>query len=162
MKAFVLGVLLFSLPVLAADIKMLDIQSDVDGDMQANITIQIQDDSTIETIVYINPTKPTESWTVDQLNQDKATLVKKSGVAVIQISAESESNNSLIFNIHYLYKYNVFGSDRRVKQLRFHYVAPTNLYEAIDMDTQKVITHARVVARMDGAKQKGVDRIDTW
>jgi hypothetical protein len=161
LKAFLL-VALLSLPVFAADFKMLDIKSDVDGDLQANIVIQVKADTTIENIVYNNPTKPTEVWSVSELNNDKAALVKKSGVAVIEISTETITKNSLKFNIHFLYKYGVFGSDRRLKQLKMYYVAPSNLWETIDLDTKNIITNAIVIARMDGKKQKGVERIDTW
>ena len=162
MKSLLLVALLFALPALAADIKMLDIKSDVDGDLTANIAIQVKADTTIQNVVYNNPTKPTEIWSVSDLNNDKVTIVKKSGVAVVEVSAETITKNSFFFNIHFLYKYGLFGSDRRLKQLKFYYVAPSNLYQVMDVDTKKVITNALFVARMDGGKQKGVDHIETW
>ena len=68
----------------------------------------------------------------------------------------------MYFNITYLYKYALTGSDRRLKQLKMSYVAPTDLYETMDMDTQQIVTNALFVARMDGGKQKGIDHIETW
>ena len=162
MKSLLVVALFFALPVLAADIKMLDIKSDVDGDLTANISIQVKTDTTIQNVVYNNPTKPTEVWSVSELNKDKASIVKKSGVAVVELSAETITKNSFFLNIHFLYKYGLFGSDRRVKQLKMFYVAPSNIYQTMDMDTKKIVTNALVVARMEGSKQKGVERIDTW
>lgn len=162
MKSLLVVALFFALPVLAADIKMLDIKSDVDGDLTANISIQVKTDTTIQNVVYVNPTKPTEVWSVSELNKDKASIVKKSGVAVVELSAETITKNSFFLNIHFLYKYGLFGSDRRVKQLKMFYVAPSNIYQTMDMDTKKIVTNALVVARMEGSKQKGVERIDTW
>lgn len=162
MKSLFVVALLFSIPIYAADFKMLDIKSDVDGDLSANIMIQVKADTTIQNIVYNNPTKPTEVWSVATLNKEKASIVKKSGVAVVELSAETITKNSFFLNIHFLYKYGLFGSDRRVKQLKMFYVAPSNIYQTMDMDTKKIVTKALVVARMDGGKQKGVDRIDTW
>ncbi len=162
MKTFLLAALLFSLPALAADIKMLEIKSNVDGDLTASISIQVKTDTTIQNVVYINPTKPTEVWSVSDLNKEKASIVKKSGVAVVELSTEPITKNSFILNIHFLYKYGLFGSDRRVKQLKMFYVAPSNIYQAMDMDTKKIVTNILVIARMDGGKQKGVERIDTW
>ncbi|MBC7458154.1 MAG: hypothetical protein H7235_07745 [Bdellovibrionaceae bacterium] len=162
MKSLLVLALFFVLPVLAADIKMLDIKSDVDGDLAAEILIQTKADTTIQNVIYKNPTKPTEVWAMTDLNNDKVTIVKKSGVAVVEISAETITKNSFLFNIHFLYKYGLFGSDRRLKQLKMFYIAPSNLYQTMDMDTKKIITNALFVARMEGGKQKGVDRIDTW
>ncbi len=162
MKLLILAALLFSLPTLAADFKMLDIKSNVDGDLTATLVIQVNTDSTIENVVYNSPTKPTQTWSVADLNNDKVTIIKKTGVAVVEISAETLTNNSMYFNITYLYKYALTGSDRRLKQLKMSYVAPTDLYETMDMDTQQIVTNALFVARMDGGKQKGIDHIETW
>ena len=162
MKVIILGALLFSLQSLAADFKMLDIQSDTDGDLTANLVIQVKADTTIKNVVYNNPTKPTESWSVEDLNKDKVTIIKRSGVAVVEISAETLNKSSMYFNITYLYKYNLFGSDRRVKKLKMFYVAPANLYQTMDMDTKQIVTNALFISRMENGKQKGIDRIDTW
>lgn len=162
MKTLLLAALLFSLPVVAADIKMLDIKSDVDGNQTATISIQALSDTTIQNVVYSNPMKPTQVWAMTSLNQNKVVIVEKKGVAVIEISAQTLSKNSFLFNIYFLYKYGLFGSDRRLKQLKMFYVAPSNLYQTMDVDTKKIITNAVFVARMEGDKQKGIERIDTY
>ena len=162
MKSLLVVALFFALPVLAADIKMLDIKSDVDGDLTANILIQTKADTTIQNVVYNNPTKPTEVWSVSDLNKTKISIVKKSGVAVVELSAETITKNSFVLNIHFLYKYGVFGSDRRVKQLKMFYVAPSNIYQTMDMDTKKIITKVLFVTRVEDGKEKGVDHIETW
>ena len=76
MKLLILAALLFSLPTLAADFKMLDIKSNVDGDLTATLVIQVNTDSTIENVVYNSPTKPTQTWSVADLNNDKVTIIK--------------------------------------------------------------------------------------
>ncbi len=162
MKSFLLATLLFSIPALSADIKMLEVTSDEPSAVVSIIAIQVQPDFTIENVVYKNPTKPIEVWTVADLNKNKVTLLQKNGISIVEISAQTMKKDDIVFNITYLYKYGLFGSDRRVKQLRMHYVAPSNLFETVDMDTQKVVTHAVFVARIEGGKQKGVDHIDTY
>ena len=162
MKTLLLTALLFSLPVVAADIKMLDIKSDVDGNQTATISIQALSDTTIQNMVYNNPIKPTQVWAMASLNQNKVVIVEKKGVAVIEVSAQTLTKNSFLFNIYFLYKYGLFGSDRRLKQLKMFYVAPSNLYQTMDVDTKKIITNAVFVARMEGDKQKGIERIDTY
>ncbi|MBC7752990.1 MAG: hypothetical protein H7Z71_02050 [Moraxellaceae bacterium] len=162
MKTLLLAALLFSLPTLAADIKMLEIKSDVDGNQTATILIQALTDSTIQNVVYSNPIKPTQTWTVSSLNQNKVVIIEKKGVAVVEISAKTLTKNSFLFNINFLYKYGIFGSDRRLKQLKMFYVAPSNLYQTMDVDTNKIITNAIFIARMEGDKQKGIERIDTY
>ncbi len=162
MKTLLLAALLFSLPTLAADIKMLEIKSDVDGNQTATILIQALTDSTIQNVVYSNPIKPTQTWTVASLNQNKVVIIEKKGVAVVEISAKTLTKNSFLFNINFLYKYGIFGSDRRLKQLKMFYVAPSNLYQTMDVDTKKIITNAIFIARMEGDKQKGIERIDTY
>ena len=162
MKSLLLAALLFSLPTLAADIKMLEIKSDVDGNQTAIISIQASTDSTIQNVVYSNPLKPTQTWTVSFLNQNKVVIIEKKGVAVVEISAQTLTTNSFLFNINYLYKYGLFGSDRRLKQLKMFYLAPSNLYQTMDVDTKKIITNAVFIARMEGDKQKGIERIDTY
>lgn len=141
---------------------MLNVQTDADP-RTAIISIDALADTTIDKIVYTIAPDPAKAFSVVDLNKSKATIIKKGPVAVLEISAKSVSKNNLVLSVIYLYKYSIFGSDRRTKKLQMYYVTPTDLYETRDLDTNKVVLNAYAYVRYDsGGNAAGIDRIETW
>lgn len=165
MKKLILGLIVFStLGASANQIKLLEIKSDQKPNAEpATLSIEVNQDSKIENIIYVDPDKPTDirKFSVDQLKQKPRAIVDQGPVSVVEISAQPITINSLYLNIKYLYKFKVFGSERHDKKLKIFYESPTNVYLVTDTDTNKVVTKALTIIRMEGSKQKGIDHIET-
>ena len=162
MKTFIF-IFLFINSLFAADIHMMNVQSDIEGDDVAKIGLQVSTDTTIQSILYQNyPNTPYRNFLITDLNKKSETIVKKGPVKIVELSTESITNNSINVLIHYIYEYKLTGSERRIKKIRMSYLSPLNAYVAIDTDTHKIITNAFFYVRIVNGKQVGVDRIETW
>lgn len=165
MKSLILAVALLAFQAKAQDIQMLTIKTDVDTTQTGLMQLRVLPDTTFTHVVYglENDTEPAKEITFDKLNKGKVAILKKGPIAVVELSAKSLAKNDAVISVHYLYKYSVFGSDRRVKQVQMYFLSPANLYETRDMDTQKVITNAFAYARYDAnGDAAGIERIETW
>lgn len=162
MRKIILIGMLYSFQAFAGNIEMVRIQTDADSSQSAVMSIETLADSTIKNISYDLNQNGGKVFSVENLNKSKATIFKKGPVAILEIFTKSISNNNIILMVRYLYNFSIFGSDRRVKQLQMHYVAPSNSYETVDMDTQKVIRNAYAYVRYVKGEAKGIDRIETW
>ncbi len=165
MKALLLTIALLTFQAQAQDLKMLTIQTDVDTTQTGIMHLRVLSDTTFTHVVYglENDSEAPKAIAVDKLNKSKVSILKKGPVAVVELSAKSTTNNDMILSVHYLYKYSIFGSDRRVKKVQMYYLSPANMYETRDMDTQKVITNAYAYARYDSSGDPaGIERIETW
>lgn len=141
---------------------MLTVQSDFDKNITADLLIQTQESQAIQNILY-NLGDEQKIFSVEELNQSKKAIIKKGPVAILEISTEAQAANDIILSIRYLYNFSFFGSDRKTKQLQIRYVAPSNSFETIDLDTQKTVNNAFAYVRYGSDGQvKGIDRIETW
>ena len=161
MKSLLFLTMLFSLRAYAEEIKMLTVQSDFDTNRTAEMLIQTQNNQSITNILY-HLGDEQKIFSIEDLNKSKKAIIKKGPVAILEISTESKSATDLILSIRYLYNFSFFGSDRRTKKLQMHYVAPSNTYETIDLDTEKAVRNAFAYVRYDNGQAKGIDRIETW
>lgn len=166
MKTLILSLaLLFSFSAQADVIKMLSLQTDADTTQTGTVSIHTLADTTFTDVEYGIDQDPNSNKMISiaDLNKSYQTIVKKGPVAALELAAKSSSKNDMIVSVRYLYKFSIFGSDRRVKKLQMYYVAPTNLYETRDVDTGKVVTNAYAYVRYDGnGDPAGIDRIETW
>lgn len=165
MKTLILATLLLAFGAQADTVKMLTLQTDGDTTKTGEMFIETLADTTFDNVVYgiIGDTEGPKSIKVDKLNKSKVSIFKKGPVAVLELSAKSATKNDMILSVHYLYKFSIFGSDRRVKNLRMYYVSPSNQYETVDPTTNKVITNAFAYVRYDNnGDVAGIDRIETW
>ncbi len=165
MKTLIVAALFFSLSAQAEVIKMLSLQTDADTTQTGTVSIEVAADTTFLNVSYGIDQDPTstKNISVADLNKSYVTIVKKGPVAALELAAKSASKNDMMVSVRYLYKFSIFGSDRRVKKLHMYYVAPTNLYETRDPDTNKVVTNAFAYVRYDSSGDAaGIDRIETW
>jgi hypothetical protein len=164
LKKFILAtVLLLNISAFAENIHMMDINSDAEGDETAKIALQVNTKKSIESILYQNyPNNPYQNFPLEKLNKDSEAIVKKGPAKIVQIATETITATSIKFFIHFIYEYKVFGSDKRVKELKMYYVAPTNLWETMDTETKKVVTKAFFYVNVIKGKQVGINRIETW
>lgn len=164
MKQILLAIIyLITTSAYALDVPMMEVQSDIDGDEVAHIALQVSASTRIESVLYQNyPNTPYRNFSIEDLNKDKETIVKKGPAKIVEIATETISKNSIYFFIHYIHEYKLVGSDKRVKTLKMYYVSPTNLWETQDTDTKKVVTKAFFYVNEVNGKQKGIDRIETW
>lgn len=162
-KIILAAALLFNISAFAENVHMMEINSDVEGDETAKIALQVSAKKVIESVLYQNyPSSPYQNFPLEKLNKDSEAIVKKGPAKIVQISTESISATSIKFFIQYIYEYKVFGSDKRVKELKMYYVAPTNLWETMDTETKKIVTKAFFYVNVIKGKQVGINRIETW
>jgi hypothetical protein len=164
LKKIILAVgLLLNISAFAENVHMMEINSDVEGDETAKIALQVNAQKVIGSVLYQNyPNTPYKNFPIENLNKDSETIVKKGPAKIVQIATETINKSSIYFFIHYIYEYNIFGSDKRVKKLKMYYVSPSNLWETMDTDSKKVVTKAFFYVNFINGKQVGINRIETW
>lgn len=141
--------------------QLFDIKSEIDGDETAYMMLEEGAGHAFMNLQYKKPGQ-VRTFSIDSLNKSKQAIVTKGPVDVVSLSVNSSSATSMTLNIHYLYQYNIVGSDRRVKKLKVSFNAPANRIMTIDVDSGREIRHAYVYVRTEGGKEKGIDRIETW
>lgn len=152
---------LFSLNLFATEIPMIDVVAEAQPNSTGYIDLAVANDSTFLGLAF-KAENEVENVTIQDLNKKKSTIIKQGPVDIISVSAKSSSSNSMLLSIHYLYQFKLINSIYKVKQLKMYYVSPTNLYETVDVDTNKVVTHAYGYSHFVNGDVKGISRIETW
>ena len=147
----------------AASVHMVEITSDSAGDAPAQVALNIGLNSKIEGILYQNmPNAEYKNFPLLDLNVNRKALVTKGPVKIVEIGTESITATSIYFYIHYIYEYKLFGSDRRFKKLKMSFVSPLNMFETIDTDTKKSVSHAFFRVNIIKGKEVGIATVDTY
>jgi hypothetical protein len=153
---------LFSLQLFAAEIEMMDVVAQEQPGTVGRISLEVDDNNSNFLNLFFRDDVEEKSASIADLNKKKITIVNKGPVDVVSVSAKSSNSHSMILNVHYLYHFKLFGSIYKVKQFKMHYLAPSNTYETIDVDTNKVIKHAYAYTNYVNGEVKGVSHIETW
>lgn len=161
MKALLLSLItLITLSAQAESIPMLDVKSESEPAETGYMNLNVENTNFVS--LNFTDVKANRDILITTLNQQKVKLIFKGPIDIVLVSAQSLSANSMILNVHYLYEHKLINSIYKVKKLKMYYVAPSNLYETMDMDTQKVVRHAYAYTRFINGQQKGIERIETW
>lgn len=153
---------LFSLNLFAAEIQMMDVVAEEQPGTVGRISLDVDDNNSNFLNLFFRDDVEEQSASIADLNKKKIAIVKKGPVDVVSVSAKSSSSHSMILNVHYLYHFKLFGSIYKIKQFKMHYLSPSNTYETVDVDTNKVIKHAYAYTHFVNGEVKGVSHIETW
>lgn len=145
----------------AKNIKLIDIKSEIDSDI-TQIGISTANGKSISHVYFQDPTKPILLFTMDELASDKRTIVKKSIVPIIQLSAESITPTRFILNVHYMHHYKLVGSVKKVKPFKVSYIGPADNFEIVDTETKKAVKNAFARVNTVNGKEVGISTIETW
>lgn len=143
-------------------VPMIDVVAEAEPSSVGYINLNVQDDSTFDSLNFTDKVKENKTISIADLNKKKVAILSKGPVNIVSVSAKSLTNNSMLVNVHYLNEYKLIGSKYKIKQVKVYYVAPSNLYETMDVDTNKVITHAYAYSNIIGGQIRGISRIETW
>ena len=152
---------LFSLNLFAAEIEMMDVVAEEQPGTVGRISLEVDNNSNFLKLFFRDDVEE-KSASIADLNKKKVSIVNKGPVDVVSVSAKSSTSYSMILNVHYLYHFKLFGSIYKIKQFRMNYLSPSNTYETVDVDTNKVIKHAYAYTNYVNGEPKGVSRIETW
>lgn len=152
---------LFSLNLFAAEIEMMDVVAEEQPGTVGRISLDVDNNSNFLKLFFRDDVEE-KSASIADLNKKKISIVNKGPVDVVSVSAKSSTSYSMILNVHYLYHFKLFGSIYKIKQFRMNYLSPSNTYETVDVDTNKVIKHAYAYTNYVNGEPKGVSRIETW
>lgn len=152
---------LFSLNLFAAEIEMMDVVAEEQPGTVGRISLEVDNNSNFLKL-FFRADAEEKSALIADLNKKKVSIVNKGPVDVVSVSAKSSTSQSMILNVHYLYHFKLFGSIYKIKQFRMNYLSPSNTYETVDVDTDKVIKHAYAYTNYVNGEPKGVSRIETW
>lgn len=161
MKSMVMSVLfaagiIFGSTAHAERFDVLTIGSNVDGNDTE--TLEVEMSGAAITNIHFKG----KAYDVARLAKKPATVISKSGVAVVEFLSENVKSTSFTLVIRYLYEYKLIGSDRRTKKISVTYDSGRKDFQLKDRDTGKTIKNAYTYVRIVDGKQKGIDRIETW
>lgn len=163
MKSLLIAIVSFlSLNSFAAEIHMMDVVAEEQPNTVGRISLDVDDNSSNFLNLFFRDEVELKSATIAELNKKKISIVSKGPVDVVSVSAKSSNSHSMILNVHYLNHFKLFGSVYKVKQFKMYYLSPSNTYETVDVDTNKVITHAYAYTNFVNGQAKGVSHIETW
>lgn len=153
---------LFSLNLFAAEIQMMDVVAEEQPGTVGRISLDVDNNNSNFLNLFFRDGVEDKTASIAALNKKKIAIVEKGPVDVVSVSAKSSTSHSMILNVHYLYHFKLFGSIYKIKQFKMYYLSPSNTYETVDVDTNKVITHAYAYTNYVNGEVKGVSRIETW
>lgn len=161
MKSLMMSVLFVAGMILgntahAEKFDVLTIGSNVDGNDTE--TLEVEMNGGAITNIHFKG----KAYDVARIAKRPATVISKSGVAVVEFLSENVKSTSFTLVIRYLYEYKLIGSDRRTKKITVAYDSGRKDFELKDRDTGKTIKNAYTHVRVVNGKEKGIDRIDTW
>lgn len=141
---------------------MMDVVAEEQPDTVGRISLDVDDKNSNFLNLFFKDGVEEQTVSIAELNKKKIAIVKKGPVDVVSVSAKSSTSYSMILNVHYLYHFKLFGSIYKIKQFKMHYLSPSNTYETVDVDTNKVIKHAYAYTHFVNGEVKGVSHIETW
>lgn len=163
MNKFILSLtILFSVMLKAEVVSMVDIETEVEPGVKGLLSTEVNSKNQFVNMIFEYPGQETKSMSVADLIDKKQTILKMGPIKVVEASIDPINSTSMIVNVHYMHHYKLVGSIRKVKKFKMFYNAPANFYEAMDVETNKIIKHAYAYLKYVDGKKVGIDRIETW
>ncbi|MBC7753337.1 MAG: hypothetical protein H7Z71_03800 [Moraxellaceae bacterium] len=157
---------IFLLPILGhSEVqKILDITAESDADLLSYISIDVNGNAAVESLVYQPDAheKSLEKFSTQQLIDDRVTLKSQKGFEVIGISLKQINPTAYAVTLHYLYKFRLFNRTYKDKQLNVSFSTPDNRYLVQDDETKKMISRLHFVSNYnETGKEVGIEKIET-